>query len=384
MTYGGAQRILIDYLTRLPAWVEPEVVALYPGAMAEFLRERNIPVIEHNFRGKNTWKAVGELRRHFRKTRPHIVHTHLGKADFVGRIAARLARVPVLIGTCHNLDDWKMKPVLNFLDNQTMNLTDEMIAISRATRDFLRERGFKGKHLRISYARVELRDRFASTTITDELRGKLTEELRIPKGAVVTIMIGRMYPQKAHDVALRALAKIADLPQPHVFIMAGDGPLRQEHEELAAQLLPAGNYRFLGNRPDVENLLKISDVYLMPSRWEGAGLALEEAFAAGLPAVISDAPGMSEVAESCGGAISFPVNDVDALAAQWRRVLTDGSLRQSLRGNARENALAKWDIRILRDEYLKCYAEVIRRTGRIKEADLPPELFEYINVQPIL
>src|SRR5690606_35176283 len=170
---------------------------------------------------------------------------------------------------------------------------------------------------------------------------------------------------------------------PHVLLMAGDGPQRVEHEAEAKRILKPEVYRFLGNRRDIEDLLRFSDVYVMPSRWEGAPLALQEAFAAGLPAVISDIPSMSEVSESCGGAITFPMDDPDAKAAQWRRVLTDEELRKTLCRNARENALAKWDIRILRDEYLKCYADVIKRTGKIPVSEVPPQLFEYLNVKPI-
>src|SRR5690606_17708121 len=170
---------------------------------------------------------------------------------------------------------------------------------------------------------------------------------------------------------------------PHVLLMAGDGPQRVEHEAEAKRILKPEVYRFLGNRRDIEDLLRFSDVYVMPSRWEGAPLALQEAFAAGLPAVISDIPSMSEVSESCGGAITFPMDDPAGMAAKWNLMLQDEELRKRLCVNARTNALEKWDIRILCDEYLKCYADNCKRSKKLRQEDVPEELFEYLKVKPL-
>lgn len=387
MTYGGAQRILIDYLSRMPDWVENHVYGVYPGEMADFLRERNIPITELDYRGKNTWRAIWPLRGELRKFRPHIVHTHLGKADFVGRAAARLAGVPVVVTTVHNKDDWKENGLLNFIDNQSLRLADEVIAVAGATQEYLLEKGFYDpRRLRISYARVELRDRFATTEVPEERRRALWQELELPEDALLSIQVGRFYPQKAQEITIQAMARLHKQGRPewrpHVVLFAGEGPQWEEQKALAAKLLPAGAYRFLGNRRDVEDLLKISDVYVMPSRWEGAPLALQEAFAAGLPAVCSDIPSMSEVIESCGGAVIFPMDDARAMADRWLVLLQDEALRRQLGERARINALKQWDIRHLCKEYLKTYADACRRSRRLSRRDVPLQLYKYLRVKP--
>lgn len=374
MTFGGAQRILIDYLSLMPDWIEKEVIGVYPGDMAKMLRDRGIKITEYDYRGKDTWKAIAPLRRHFLETRPHLVHTHLGKADFVGRTAARLAGVPAVVTTVHNKDDWKEMPLLNFIDNLNMKLADEIIAVANATRDYLLEKGHNGKNLRVCYARVELRDRFATLEVPEDRRRKLWEELSLPPDVILSIMVGRMYPQKAQETSLRALAQLPKTDRPHVLLLAGDGPQRAQQEALAREILPPESYRFLGNRHDVEDLLKVSQVYVMPSRWEGAPLALQEAFAAGLPAVISDIPSMSEVQESCRGGLVFPVDDPAAMAQAWFRLLQDEGLRRELGTRARQAALANWDIRMLCQDYLRTYADVCSRPGKFKAGELPEEL----------
>jgi glycosyltransferase involved in cell wall biosynthesis len=383
MTYGGAQRIIIDLHRVMPDFIEPEVIGIYPGGMTKFLLEQNVPVTEFDYRGKNTWKGIPALVAHYRKHRPDVVMTHLGKADFVGRAAARLTRVPIVISCIHNMDDWKEKPLLNWLDNQSLRMADGILCVSKAAKNYLVKHGQHPDRIRVSHDRGELRDRFRDNTISDAQRRAYRDEFHISDDTLVSIMVGRMYPQKAHEVMLRALAALVkeDLGRPHVVLIPGDGPQRAEQEALARELLPAESYRFLGNRDDIPALLAFSDVYVMPSRWEGTPLALQEAFACGLPAIVSDIPSMSEVVEDCQGALIFPVEDHAAMAREWKRMLLDPELRRELGARARDKAFAHWDIRNLRDEYFKYLAEVCLQRNTIPRAELPKGLLDFLDVE---
>lgn len=362
MTYGGAQRILVDYLTRLPAGVQCEVFCLYPGPLSKQLVDAGIPVTEWDLRGVASLKALPRLIREFRRFRPQIVHTHLGKADFVGRPAARLAGVPIVITTSHNREDWKLQPVLNALDNWSLRLADRIITVSGGVKEFLIERGAPADRLRVCHARSELRDRFAEKDISPARRDHLKSALQIPNDSIVSIMVGRMYPQKAHETALDAMAKLRPTA-PHVLLLAGDGPLRGELEEQGKKLGISDQLRFLGNRDDVPDLLRFADIFVMPSRWEGAGIALMEAHAAALPAVITDIPAMREVAEDCQGSLASPVDDSVGLARNWQTLLGDAQLRRKLGDFARDRALANWDIRHLVQTHLDIYREILRERG---------------------
>lgn len=383
MTYGGAQRAVADLHGVLPGFIEPEVIGLYPGGMTKLLRERDIPVLEFDYRGKNTWKAVPALVRHYRDNPPDIVMTHLGKADFVGRAAARIAGIPIVITCVHNIEDWKEKPILNFLDHWSLKLADGILCVSYAAKQYLIKKGERAENIRVSHDRGELRDRFANIEISREQREIYRREFDIPEGALVSITVGRMYPQKAHEVMIRALARLIreDLGRPHVMLIPGDGPLLDQHKQLAAELLPPEAYRFLGNRDDIPGLLAFSDVYTMPSRWEGTPLALQEAFACGLPAVVSDIPSMAELVDDCRGALIFPSENDEAMAQAWKRLLLDEDLRRELGTSARRNALANWDIRNLRDEYFKYIAEICRDSKRIPRERIPDGLREFLEVE---
>lgn len=374
MTVGGAQRMLIDLLRVMPPWVESRVYTLYRGEMAAELTASGIAVEEFDYKGVRSLLAIPRWVGRFRDFKPHIVHTHLGKADLTGRTAAFLARVPVIVTTCHNTDDWKDKPHLNFLDNLSMKPANAVICISEGVTDFLVDHGFDRKRTRLSFVRSDLVGRFGEGTTDRDARADTRRELGIADDALVTIMVGRFYPQKAHDVALRALARLQkDGVTNHVMVLAGDGPLRPEMEALAREILAPDSYRFLGNRKDIPRLLAASDVYLMPSRWEGFGLALAEACAAGLPSVVSDVVGMKELADSCGASLYVPPEDEEALAREWGRLLADGELRARLGGEGKKNAIGKWDVRTMAGEYLGIYADLCRASKRIDKDALPGE-----------
>lgn len=381
MTYGGAQKIIIDLHRVLPECIEPEVIGLYPGEMVKFLVEDGVPTTEYNYRKLGMLLAIPRVWWHLRRTRPDVVMTHLGYADFVGRIAGKLAGVPIIVSCCHNVDDWKVNNFLNFLDNLSSRLADGILCVSDAARDYLVKRGQKRARIRLSHDRGELRERFATIGISEDKKAAYRAEFGITSDTVVSLMVGRLYPQKSHDVALKALRVVNrhGTRQPHVLLMAGDGPLRAETEAYAKKYLPSHSYRFLGNRDDIADLLAFADLFVMPSRWEGTPLALQEAFAAGMPALVSDIPSMSELVADCGGAIICPVENYKAMAREWVRLLDDENLRRQMARRGRENALAHWDIRNLRDEYFRYIAEIAER--KLPRKRIPAELRRYRAVK---
>ncbi len=372
LTYGGAQRSLIDFILAYPPWVESRVVSLYPGPMAEQLTAHGIEVIEDNLKGPASLRAIPRWHRLFRKWQPHVVHTHLGKADVCGRLAAWAAGVPVIVTTSWNIEDWKENPILNAIDNATLAPATGVIACSRRVKRFLVRKGLRADRIRVSLGRAELRDRFKSATLEPAREEELRRELRIDKSTLVSLMVGRFYEQKAHDVALEALACVR-LPN-HILAMAGDGPLRQEMEALAARLGVADRTRFLGNRADVADLLRLADLFVMPSRWEGSPLALGEACAAGLPSLISDIPSMDEVARLGGGSVTVPKDNPAALATAWESLLADDRRRRTLGRRARRRGLRLLDVRTMTEEYLGYYADLwASRPSRLRRLDVPPE-----------
>jgi glycosyltransferase involved in cell wall biosynthesis len=146
---------------------------------------------------------------------------------------------------------------------------------------------------------------------------------------------GRLAPQKGFGGLLEAARHWQDLSPVPLLAIAGAGPLGGTLAGLAAPLGPA--VRFLGHRADVPALLAAADLFVLPSRWEGQPLILQEALLAGRPVVAARAGGIPDLTGE-DAAVLVPPDDPDALAAAVRRVLTDRALAARLAAAARERA----------------------------------------------
>jgi glycosyltransferase involved in cell wall biosynthesis len=162
------------------------------------------------------------------------------------------------------------------------------------------------------------------------------------------------------------LRAAAELPEA-VFAFAGDGPLRPELEREAARLGVEDRVRFLGHREDVPDLLAASDVFALPSLYEGSSLALLEAMAAGRAVVSSSIGGTAELIEDGANGLLVPPGDVGALSSAIRRLLRDDGLRARLGAEGRDRVEASFAERATADAVEGVYSEVLgdgRHTGR--------------------
>jgi glycosyltransferase involved in cell wall biosynthesis len=120
-------------------------------------------------------------------------------------------------------------------------------------------------------------------------REALRRDLGLVDDAVAVIQVGRFVEVKNHALVVRMAEEAARVSPQMVFVLVGDGPLRSEIERTVRERGLEERFRFTGVRSDVAQLLRASDVFVMPSLYEGLPLAYLEAQAAGLPCVVSDA-----------------------------------------------------------------------------------------------
>jgi glycosyltransferase involved in cell wall biosynthesis len=166
----------------------------------------------------------------------------------------------------------------------------------------------------------------------------------------------RFDQQKDHGNFIRALAQVEGANA----LLVGDGPLRGDAETLAKSLNVSHRIRFLGRRGDVPELLKASDIYVHVPLYEGFGIAVIEAMAAGLPVIASDVPGLAQVVGNWGVRVS--PQDPEALAGAIRQLLHSAERRRELAEKSIRRA-ADFDIEKTVDGYIGVYEDVL--SGRI-------------------
>jgi glycosyltransferase involved in cell wall biosynthesis len=151
-------------------------------------------------------------------------------------------------------------------------------------------------------------------------------------GAPLLLSVGRLHPQKAHHVFIRAVARLRSSRPDVRAVIAGDGPLRAELDELIAEL--NAPVTLLGRRSDVSDLLRAADVVVCTSVWEARALAVQEALLAGRPVVATRVGGLPGLVGDAG--VLVPAADIEALAGSLEKIVSDESWAATLAARSAE------------------------------------------------
>jgi len=259
-----------------------------------------------------------QLLRMFLRERPHIVHTHSSKAGILGRLAARLAGVKVVIHTIHGLpfhpyQNAALNSLYVFLEKICTRISDKIIVVADAMRDQCLARGIgsPGKYVRI-FSGMEV-DRFLAA---GKHRRALRENLGFADSDFVVAKVARLFPLKGHRDVIEAASRLRASCPSLRFLFIGDGILR---ESLRARIRDSGledRFTFAGLVPpsEVPAYLGAADAVVHASYREGLARVIPQALLAGKPVLSYDCDGAPEVIRDGVNGRLVPVGDVEALA----------------------------------------------------------------------
>ena len=359
LNLGGAEVLLRDLTVGLvQRGYRVSVGFSTPGPLVNILSESGIPLTRLPRLSRVDPILFSGMFRLIRRDPPQVVHTHLFKSDFHGRLAARLAGVPVVVSTLHNADAWAKSRLLGSLYGQTARFADKLIAVSDEVRDYhIAHSGIPSGKIDVIENGVDVK----KFTGKQDAGKRVRAEFGIAQDAILFGIIGRLKPQKDHVTFLNAAAEISKLSPGARFLVVGDGPLRPELESLASQLglLPA--LIFAGVRDDIPGVLAALDVLVFSSRWEGLPVTLLEGMAASKPIVATAVDGINGVAEKC--ALLVPAGDSLALANACQKLALDQNLRACL-GNAGFERVAKnYSLDLMIEKTIGIYNQLLGDRG---------------------
>lgn len=377
---SGVQRVSLDELTRLDrSRFEPFVICKETGPFTDALERAGIPffcvpeLVREISPGQDR-RALRKLTQLFREQRFDIVHTHSSKTGILGRLAGRLAGVPVLMHTVHGYAFPAARNAFQswfYLGMEWLGarLTDALVLLKQDDLDLARKR------LHVPQTRLHLLpngvdvERYAPGSDTERSRIRQTQ-LKADDGCVAIGMVGRLWAQKNPECFVRAaISVLANGHGQARFFLIGDGELRGDLETRIRETGYTDSIRILGWRDDVEALLPGLDVFVLPSRWEGLSLAILEAKSAGLPVVVSDIPGNRDlVREDVDGYVFGPDNDAD-LAARLEKLIEDAELRRRLGASGREIILSEFTLAERVKKMERLYTSLLERTGTNRDAN---------------
>jgi glycosyltransferase involved in cell wall biosynthesis len=283
-----------------------------------------------------------------------LIHTHLIHADLYGSFVARLAGVSHLVSTKHNDDAFRTNAFIKVMTRIANRRCDRIIAISRHLGDFVqRVEGVKPeKIVPIHYGMM------VSAGWAGDSEG-IRRELSLGGDERLVLSIGRLTEQKGHRYLLEAWRRISSECPRGRLLLVGDGPARERLTRHAERLGVAGSVIFLGWRKDVPRLLEAGDVVVHPSLWEGFGLVLLEAMAAGKPVVGTNVSAIPEIVADGGTGLLVPPRDPSALAEAVLRLLRDAGLRSAMGCAGRERVNREFTVDKMVSAHEAVYGRVL-------------------------
>ena len=328
------------------------------GRLAAPLALRRIPALGREISPLDDLRALVALVRLMREFKPDIVHTHLAKAGTLGRLAARIAGVPVVIHTYHGtvfrgyFGSLRSRLFLE-IERRVARATTRLIAITAGQRRELIALGIgsEAKVLEIPLG-LELGPFVEALPSRAEARRLLD----LTSDGPVVAIIARLVPIKDVGLFLQAFARLSATA---TGLVVGDGEERAALEAQAAELGVASRCRFLGWRSDVRSIYAAADVVVLTSRNEGSPVSIIEAMAAGRAVVCTDVGGVSDVVASAVSGILVPYGDPAALAAAIDRLLADPAARARLGDEARRAVYPRYDVSRLVTDITALYSSLV-------------------------
>jgi len=302
--------------------------------------------------GKVNFKVIRQIHRFIVQEKISILHTHFYKTDIIGYLATRGTNCKI-VSTPHG---WSKKMDFKLwcyerLDRVVFPFLDAVVPLSEDLYAPLKRMPLLKKKIHLIHNGVDLSEIAETQTIHPDL----LEQKKA--GNFILGYIGQLIPRKGLDILIKALVEVDDIPWRLYLI--GDGPQRQELENLAQQKGVLGRIHFMGFRQDRLNYLRGFDAFVLPSRLEGIPRCLMEAMGAGVPIIASNIPGCKHLVQDEITGLLFLVDNQTMLTSVINRIASSDKLRQNLAKNAVNHVGVNYSATRVAREYLKLYEKIV-------------------------
>ena len=383
---GGAQEVvhtLAKYLAQEEA-CQPLVCAFRGGPLLDPIRELGIPVEILPARRYSVlalplfladmirlWRALTRLIRQYKVD---VIQTHLLRSlDFLILLLPFATRVRAVFWTFHSANfeltaakitgpKWLLSPkrtIHRWLYKISSRHVGGYVAISEQVGQSMAEvLGPVGSKIHVLNNGVDT-ERYGSSAAIHRERDTVRRELGLPADACLIAQVGTLKEVKGHRFMIEAMPQLFPAaPNLHLLVI-GDGELRSTLETQIAQLNLGGHVHLLGSRHDVPRLLGASDLFVLPSLWEGLSMALLEAMASGLPIVASRVSGTIQAIVPGETGLLVPPGEVAPLVEALNELLSDPARARAMGTAAQAHVQATFSAQKQAREHLALYRRVL-------------------------
>jgi len=325
---GGTQRQLLEllkYINRDRFDITVINLEADKNLLESEIRNLGVKIINISHRGFLNIKTLFKVIELFRIEKPKIVLTYLFTADCYGRLAAKLAGVPVVISSVRNIDLWH-KWYHIFVDRILACFTDRIIVNAGVIKKYLvKARGILSEKIVVVHNGIDLK-RFESLHSPE----KVQQRLGIPKDVLVIGMVARFSEQKDYDTFFKAAEKIMFKYPDCYFLAVGGGEKLEEYKQKVKNYPYRNRIIFAGYQKDVPSFINVMDICVLSSHYEGCPNVILEYMASSKPVVATDVGGVKELVQDDVTGFLVPAHNAEVMAGKIMSLISDEKLRKSM------------------------------------------------------
>lgn len=368
LTNHGPSNVIVPIVSRSDQTrFQMHVWLFYPPPAHRELRDvcRDASAGYHVFGTKSFLdvRVLIKLVRQLRVLRPNILHCHLVRANLYGRIAARLAGVPIVINTHHGIDEYSVSTRWSDrIVRGVERFTDRWVTCHVGVSEDMRRAAIR--HHGISPDRIVAIPNGVDLPLYErqrEERAAIRRELGLDPNAIVVGSVGSFNVTKNFQLLVRVARSIVDHHAGVQFIIVGDGDQQQEVKAMVNDLGLARSVLLPGFRADIPRILSALDIFALTSRSEGFCLAVAEAMASGLPCVAFDVGALRELVVDGQTGVLVAAYDAVGFGAALSSLIAAPGLRASLGHAAQMRASELFSVELMVKRYGALYDRLIGR-----------------------
>lgn len=351
---GGAESWLVDLISNLPQGIKHHVIYFYDGPNRHLLEQKGIKT--YNIKGLLKlydpifwWRTYRLLKN----INPDLIHSSLWSANLIGRMCARLLKIPIICSIHLGFDqDGKIR---NYLDRFTLNWAQCLVPVSQVVADsFVHIKWIEKRKLNPIKNGIDMHRIIPATLDISISRSSLN----IPNHAFVFGSVGRFIERKNYHWLIQCFATIhSKYPEAHLLLL-GIGPQEQELRNLVAELHLKNYVHFVIGQP-ANRYLALMDCFVLPSKQEGLSIALLEAMCHKKPCIITSPDGRHDAIRHKENGLIIPLRS-ESLIDACSLIIENPTLRHTLETNAYDSIQRDFNIKRMVDQYLFVYKQILK------------------------
>jgi len=343
------------------------------GSIEASLKSKNIPYaffpdLQREIQPWKDIKAFIQLYRFIKVRHFDIVHTHTSKAGILGRWAAKLAGVPVIVHTPHGHIFYgyfskALTAVFVWIEQMTARITDKIITLTnRGKEEHLAFKiGPADKFVTI-YSGIDVSPKVSH----QDLKEHLKKQWVLQHGYFIFGCVGRLDPIKGTSYLIDAMAQVVRKHPKTQLLLVGEGSQREKLQKQCAALGLQGHVKFTGFQKDPAPFIEIMDVFVLASLNEGMGRVILEAMTYGKPVIATKVGGIPELVKNGKNGFLVSPRDADALSTAMMTLIEHRDLREEMARQAKAIVGDQFDLTRMVKDIEQLYEHCLRPSNQIK------------------